>query len=83
MMISLSGIQIGESASCGKIQTHPRPLVNNGSGPFHCPSTLPMALDFVALDTNGEALQLFWTNEHLNYLLRREYVARFDGEKYT
>ena len=33
----LSGTQIGESASCGKIQAHPRPLVNNGSGPFHCP----------------------------------------------
>ena len=26
-----------ESASCGKIQAHPRPLVNNGPGPFHCP----------------------------------------------
>ena len=33
----LSGTQIGESASCGKIQAHPRPLINNGSGPFHCP----------------------------------------------
>uniref|UniRef100_A0ABI0NV77 D-dopachrome decarboxylase n=1 Tax=Bos taurus TaxID=9913 RepID=A0ABI0NV77_BOVIN len=33
----LSGTQIGESASCGKIQAHPRPLVNNESGPFHCP----------------------------------------------
>ena len=33
----LSGTQIGESASSGKIQAHPRPLVNNGSGPFHCP----------------------------------------------
>src|SRR5574340_52988 len=33
----LSGTQIGEFASCGKIQAHPRPLVNNGSGPFHCP----------------------------------------------
>ena len=35
--ISLSGTQIGESASCGKIQAYPRLLVNNGSGPFHCP----------------------------------------------
>ena len=35
--ISLSRIQIGESASCGKIQAHPQLLVNNGSGPFHCP----------------------------------------------
>ena len=33
----LSGTQIGESASSGKIQAHPRPLVNNGSGPSHCP----------------------------------------------
>ena len=35
--INLSGTQIGESASCGKMQAYPRPLVNNGSGPFHCP----------------------------------------------
>ena len=35
--INLSGTQIGESSSCGKIQAYPRPLVNNGSGPFHCP----------------------------------------------
>ena len=35
--ICLSGIQSGESVSCGKLQAHPRPLVNNGSGPFHCP----------------------------------------------
>lgn len=35
--ISLSGTQIGASASCGKTQAYPRPLVNKGSGPFHCP----------------------------------------------
>ena len=35
--INLSGTQIGESASCGKMQAYPRPLVSNGSGPFHCP----------------------------------------------
>ena len=35
--ISLSGTQLGESAFCGKIQAYPWPLVNNGSGPFHCP----------------------------------------------
>ena len=34
--INLSGTQIGESESCGKIQAYTRPLVNNGSGPFHC-----------------------------------------------
>ena len=34
--INRSGTQIGESASCGKIQAYPRLLVNNGSGPFHC-----------------------------------------------
>ena len=36
--ISLSGTQIRESASCGKI-AYPRQLVNNGSGPFHCPGS--------------------------------------------
>ena len=35
--INLSGTQIGESVSCGKIQAYPRPLLNNGSGPFHSP----------------------------------------------
>ena len=35
--ISLSGTQIGESASCWKTQAYPWPLVNNGSGPLHCP----------------------------------------------
>ena len=35
--ISLSGTQIRESASCGKIEAYLRQLVNNGSGPFHCP----------------------------------------------
>ena len=35
--INLSGTQIGKSASCGKMQAYPRPLVSNGSGPFHCP----------------------------------------------
>ena len=35
--ISLSGIQIGDSAPWGKIQAHPGPLVSNGSGPLHCP----------------------------------------------
>ena len=34
------------------------------------PSTLPMALHFVALDTNDEALHLFQMNQHLNYLLQ-------------
>ena len=33
--ISLSRIQIGESASCGKIQTHPLPQVSSITGPFH------------------------------------------------
>ena len=47
------------------------------------PSTLPMALHFVALDTNDEALQWFQMNQHLGYLLQREHVARFDGENYT
>ena len=37
LRINLSGTQIGESASCGKTQAYPRPLVNNESGPFHCP----------------------------------------------
>ena len=46
------------------------------------PSTLPMALHFVALDTNDEALQWFQMNQHLGYLLQREHVARFDGESY-
>ena len=47
--INLSGTQIGESASCGKIQAYPRPLVNNGSGPFHCPERRSLHL------TNGFA----------------------------
>ena len=47
------------------------------------PSTLPMALHFVAPDTSDEALQWFQTNQHLGYLLQREHVARFDGENYT
>ena len=47
--INLSGTQIGESVSCGKIQAYPRPLVNNGSGPFHCPER--RSLHF----TNGSA----------------------------
>ena len=34
--ISLSGIQIGESAPWGKIQACPRPLLSNGSGPLRC-----------------------------------------------
>lgn len=35
--ISLSRIQIRESASCGKIQAYPQLLVNNESGPLHYP----------------------------------------------
>ena len=73
--ISLSGIQIGESASCGKIQAHPRPLVNNGSGHLHCLERKSFhftnGLCLVVLDTSDEALQCFWTNLHLNYLLQR------------
>lgn len=53
---------LGESASCGKMsQAYPWPLVNNGSGPFHClergPSILLVVLHSVAPGTNGEALQ--------------------------
>ena len=47
------------------------------------PSTLPMALHFVALDTNDEALQWFQMNQHLGYLLQREHVIKSDGENYT
>ena len=46
------------------------------------PSTLPMALHFVAADTNDKALQWFQTNQHLGHLLQREHVARLDGENY-
>lgn len=36
-LIKRSGIQIGESASCGKMQAYPRPEVSKISGPFHLP----------------------------------------------
>ena len=64
------GLQHGESACPGsklenlhpvEIQAHPRPLVNNGSGPFHCPESRSFHLTngfvFVVPGTNGEALQ--------------------------
>ena len=59
--ISLSGIQIGESATCGKIQAQPRPLINNGLGPFHCPERRSFRFTngfaFNCSGTNGKALQ--------------------------
>ena len=36
--ISLSGIQIGDTASWGKIQAHPLPQVSSIAGPFHSPA---------------------------------------------
>jgi hypothetical protein len=47
------------------------------------PSTLSMALHFVVLDTNDEALQWFWMNQHSGYLLPREHVVKSDGGNYT
>ena len=46
------------------------------------PYILPTALYSVVPDTNDEALQWFWTNQDLGYLLQREHVARLDGENY-
>ena len=46
------------------------------------PSISPMALYFVIPDTNDQALQCFWMNQHLSYLLQREHVAKSDGENY-
>ena len=46
------------------------------------PSILLVVLHLIALGTNGEALQCFWMNQHLSYLLQREHVAKSDGENY-
>ena len=46
-------------------------------------SILLTALYFVVLDTNDEALQWFWTNQHSGYLLPREHVVKSDGGNYT
>ena len=84
--ISLSGIQIGKSASVEKykhiidrqlIMGQDLSIVQRGG-----PSTLPMALHFFALDISDKELQLFQMNQLLNYLLQTEQVARFDGENY-
>ena len=46
------------------------------------PSILLVVLHLIAPGTNGEALQCFWMNQHLSYLLQREHVAKSDGENY-
>ena len=81
--ISLSGIQIGKSASVEKykhiidrqlIMGQDLSIVQRGG-----PSILLMLLHLIALGTNEEALQCFWMNQHLSYLLQRQHVVKSDG----
>lgn len=59
--INRSGTQIGESASCGKIQAYPRSWLTMGRDHSIVwrggPSILLMALHLIAQGNNGEALQ--------------------------
>ena len=61
--ISLSGIWIGETVSCGKIQARLRLLVNNGSGPFHCleKRSFHFTKGFVFVVPDESAFRLFIT----------------------
>ena len=67
-------------------QAYPRPLVNNGSGPLHCPERRFFHFNgfyFVVLGTNGEALLWLQMNQHSGYLLQREHAAGSGGGNYT
>lgn len=72
------GSKVKRLSTLGKIQTYPRPLVNNGSGPFHYPERsfhLTKGLYSVVLWTPMLEYCSNQMNQCLDCLLQKEHVV--------